>query len=307
MQKKLAAAALCSVLGACGGGASANSAPGTSTASASPPPPAPPSPPASTSQIVTGIDLTTVLSVQAHSNHLYTDSTTLYEQPDTDPWDPYVWAQNAGALPSLDGDPVRQAATKQALLDELAQHVSGDLVIATYDYQDDVVAVDGPWRSGFSNAVVAIGLMNLGENDRALTYLSAIPDELAFQDGGYTWYPEYIDPTSIHHFDVMNGHFYAVGAMYDYWRRTGDPRFASAILAGLVTMQHELPLLVDPQEKCFLYSAGASACDYGQERAMNFASAACQMFRPICPEAQVYQQTFIQWNSQSAPASAAAG
>lgn len=304
---KLAAAWLAVVaLAACGGGGEAP-APAPKPPAQVPPPPAPrpPQPPIVDDPALPGltlplpdIDLEATLSVQAHSNSVYANGTNLFEQPQPGPhWSAFVWAENAGGLPSLDGQPDRQAAAKAALMAELAQHVSGGFVVADYAYEAAPALEMAPgWRSGFDNAVVAFGLMNMGENDLALTYLQPFLSELRVVDGDRTWFPEYIDIGTGAHLDVVNGHFYVVAAMFEYQRRTGDTRFTASIEAGLQTLTWVLPEQVDEKQMCFRYASGADACDYGQQRIVSFAATACQLYAPICATAQAYEADFRRWH-----------
>lgn len=302
---KLAAACVAAaVLTACGGGGG-SSQPSTPPASAPPPPPPqPPHPPIVADAplpdlgALPSIDLTGVLSVQAHSNDVYANGTNLLEQPQPGPhWSAYIWAENLSGLPSLDGQPDRQAAAKAALMAELAQHSSGPFIVSDYAYEAAPALEMAPgWRSGFDNAVVAIALLNVGENDLALTYLTPFLDQLRFVDGDRTWFPEYIDTPTGNHLDVVNGHFYVVAAMYEYWRRTGDTRFQASIQAGLQTFTWVLPEQVDETQQCFLYASGLDHCDYGQARIVSFAAAACQLYAPICAEAQAYDADFKRWH-----------
>lgn len=287
------AALACLFLAACGGGGAD-----------APPPLPPPNPPKIAdaplppiTDPIPSIDLTAVLSIQAHSNDVYANGQTLLEQPQAGAhWSAYVWAENASGLPSLDAQPERQAAAKAALMAELAQHVSGPFVVADWDFLVANLDMKPGWRSGFANAVVAFGLMNMGDNDGALTYLQPFLKELRTVDGDRTWFPEYIDTPTGAHLDVMNGHFYAIVAQYEYQRRTGDTRFQANIQAGLQTMTWVLPEQIDEAHKCFRYASGADTCDYGQARAVAFAAAACQLYAPICAEAQVYDADFKRWH-----------
>jgi hypothetical protein len=293
---KLAAAwATAALLTACGGGGA--------DAPAVPPPPPPPNPPkiadAPLPSVTSlpSIDLTPVLSIQVHSNDVYANGTNLLEQPQSGAhWSAYIWAENVSGLPSLDGQPDRQAAAKAALMTELAQHVSGPYVVSDWDFPVANLDMKPGWRSGFANAVVAFAFMNIGENDNALTYLQPFLNSMRFTDGDRTWFPEYIDTPTGAHLDVVNGHFYAVAAMYEYWRRTGDTRFQANIQAGLQTLTWVLPEQVDETQKCFRYASGFGICDYGQQRIVLFAQAACQLYQPICAEAQVYDDDFKRWH-----------
>lgn len=298
-------------LAACGGGGAddAPKPPSTPPASVPPPPPPLPPPPPPRPPIVNdpalsdvpspmpSVDLTATLSIQSHSNDVYANGTNLLEQPQTGAhWSAYIWAENASGLPSLDGQPERQAAAKAALMAELQQHVSGPFVVADWDFYVGNLDMKPGWRSGFANAVVAFGLMNMGENDLALVYLQPFLAEMRVVDGDRTWFPEYIDVGSGDHLDVVNGHFYAVVAMYEYWRRTGDTRFQANIQAGLQTLTWVLPEQVDEVQQCFRYASGFGICDYGQQRIVAFASAACQLYAPICTEARAYDDDFKRWH-----------
>lgn len=242
-------------------------------------------------------DLSRVLGLEQHENPTYANSDSLFEKPHGDRWSAYLWAQNAGALPSLKHDPERMEATRAALLADLAPHVGGGFVLARYDYSfAPGVVMNDPWRSAFSNAVVAIGLMHLGAHDAALDYLVKIETDLSGEDEGRTWFIEYLDNED--RVDVMNGHFFAVAAMHEYGRQTGDMRFDGAIKRGLETMDYQLPLMVDDARKCFLYAKGFDACDYGQQRAVNFAEASCAIYEPLCDDAKIYREKFKEWTTQ---------
>jgi len=249
------------------------------------------------------------VSLEAHSNSAWADGNDLYEKAQGGRgWSPYTWASNAAALPSLKDDPARRARTVEELLKELRSHTedSGGMLRIRYDYNYffDQYTIETPWYSAFGNAAAAIGLMHIysltptpAMKDLIERYLDAIGNGLSFNDGnGNIWFSEYIAkglPNG--HVDVMNGHFFSVIAMYEWRSRTSTKRYDKNITDGLDTMEKALPEMI--QDGYFSYARGfPNIKDYGQQRAVNFAVAACKLRTTVCPITVQYQDLFYrQW------------
>lgn len=249
-----------------------------------------------------------VLSLNAHDSSAWAGSNDLFEKPLPERWSPYAWASNAGALRAIAADPDRVKKTSDALLSELQRHAEdrGDYTLVRYDYQYFFgnSPITAPWYSSFGNASVAIGLMHIKEATKRTDldslinrYLGGIGEYLSHLDEkGDLWMSEYVSPSLPGgRVDVMNGHFYAVAAMYEWRKRTDDTRYDGQIMDGLAAMKSGLPKMV--QDGYFSYAIGHPEIkDYGQQRALNFAVAACSLDKSICPEADRYKTLFNQWN-----------
>jgi hypothetical protein len=296
-------AALVSCTGCGGGGGGSDPAPTPAPLVETKAPPA----------VVKSGDLLRVLVLDAHSNPTWAASTSLVEKKQGERWSPYVWASNAAALPSIQSDPARTDATAQALLAELRKYTEGTgdgrVIGYDYDYEFTKYTLRAPWRSAFANAAAAIGLMHIKDSAPHLvtgamieSYLAPIWPKLSFPDeAGYRWFTEYIDeelPGG--RVDVINGHFFVVVAMYEWKLRTGTTDYDAAIKAGLDTMQMALPEMI--QNGYFSYARGFPEIpDYGQQRAVNFAGAACELRPTICPIAARYRELYAKWTTGSNP------
>ena len=253
--------------------------------------------------------LLTALSLNAHESSAWARSNDLYETPLPERWSPYVWAVNAGALAAISADQERLKRTSDALLAELKLHAEdrGDYTLVRYDYQYFFgnSPMTAPWYSSFGNAAAAIGLMHIKEATKRTDldplinrYLGALSEHLSHHDEkGNLWMSEYISPSLPGgRVDVMNGHFYAIAAMYEWRKRTDDTQYDGLIMDGLSSMKNSLPLMV--QDGYFSYAINYPEIkDYGQQRAVNFAVAACSLDKSICPEADEYRALFNKWNS----------
>lgn len=71
-------------------------------------------------------------------------------------------------------------------------------------------------------------------------------------------------------------------------------KYDKHITQGLDTMRDELPNFI--QDGYFSYAEGFDHIkDYGQQRAVNFAVASCELRNEICPIAVRYQKLFHDW------------
>ncbi|KYC26089.1 D-glucuronyl C5-epimerase family protein [Pseudomonas sp. ABFPK] len=249
------------------------------------------------------------LSLQAHSNPTWAASANLYEQAQNPSrWSPYVWASNAGALQSIASDKPRLQATIKALMDEMhANSIVDDegnyRVIYRYQYIFDKYPISAPWYSAFGNAAIAVGLMHIRNvtgdtsNDWLINdYLDTIVNNYSFKTKeGNTWFAEYVSkdlPDG--HVSVINGHFFVVATMYEWKGISKTNKYDKPISQGLDTMRDELPKFI--QNGYFSYADGFPHIkDYGQQRAVNFAVAACELRDEICPIAVRYQKLFSSW------------
>ena len=250
------------------------------------------------------------LMLQSHVDPEWAQSSRLFGTMQTDKWSPYTWAENARLLASIQGDPQRTDKTAQALLDELAKHTertaSGLVIRYDYDYNFAGYILKAPWYSAFGNAAAAVGLMQIQKYAPQVNAGAMVADYLNpaisifanADDSGRLWFSEYVAkeaPDS--RVDVVNGHFFVIASLYEWRVRTGSPAYDRAINAGLDTIESALPEMI--QDGYFSYARGfPQVKDYGQERAVNLALAACRLRASICPVAQKYQALYREWSSE---------
>ncbi len=250
------------------------------------------------------------LSLEAHSNPTWASSGNLFEREQNPArWSPYVWASNASALQSIANDKPRLDVTIKALLDEMSANSIIDdeghyRVIYRYPYVFDKYSISAPWYSAFGNAAIAIGLMHIrtltGDTSRDYLiedYLDTVITNYSYKTPqGNTWFAEYVSndlPNG--HVSVINGHFFVIAAMYEWKHLKNTEKYDKHISAGLDTMRDELPKFI--QNGYFSYADGFPHIkDYGQQRAVNFAVASCELRDEICPIAVRYQKLFSSWS-----------
>lgn len=250
-----------------------------------------------------------LLSLQAHTNPTWANSADLYENAQNPSrWSPYLWASNAAALQSLANDKPRLEATIKALFDEMNANSVIDnegnyRIIYRYPYFFEKYKISAPWYSAFGNAAVAVGLMHI----RNLTsdtskdpliddYLNTIITKYSYKNPkGNIWFAEYIsDDLPNGHINVINGHFFVIAVMYEWRNLKQTNKYDKHITQGLDTMRDELPNFI--QDGYFSYAEGFDHIkDYGQQRAVNFAVASCELRNEICPIAVRYQKLFHDW------------
>ncbi|MEE9942794.1 D-glucuronyl C5-epimerase family protein [Pseudomonas asiatica] len=249
------------------------------------------------------------LSLQAHNNPTWAASSAPFEREQNPArWSPYVWASNASALQSIANDKQRLDSTIKALLDEMSANSIIDdegnyRVIYRYPYVFDKYPISAPWYSAFGNASIAVGLMHIrnltGDTSRDWLiddYLNTVITKYSYKTPeGNTWFAEYVsDDLPNGHVSVINGHFFVIAAMYEWRNLKKTDKYDKYISAGLDTMRDELPKFI--QNGYFSYADGFPHIkDYGQQRAVNFAAASCELRDSICPIAVRYQKLFNTW------------
>lgn len=259
-------------------------------------------------------DLLKPLSLQAHTNPAWVSSGALFEreQNPARPWSPYVWASNAAALQSISNDKPRLDRTIKALIDDMrANSIVDDegnyRAVSLKPYFFDKYKISAPWYSAFGNAAFAIGLMHIrrvtGDTsyDRLINeYLETIVKRYSYKTpDGNIWFPEYIsDDLPNGRINVINGHFFVIATMYEWKIMSKTKEYDKPISLGLDTMRDELPNFI--QDGYFSYADGFPQIkDYGQQRAVNFAVASCELREDICSIAVKYQKLYNLWNEQA--------
>lgn len=224
-------------------------------------------------------------------------------------WSPFWWSVNAAAVLGHKGDLPKDAIERLAerltdVLNAHTQHVDdSSLVFYDFTFKVGEMTLTPPWYSALGNAYAALGLMNLGAalDDEtymaaALQYLIPIPSQLSYELDGDLWFGEYV--TSLddrYDVGVINGHFTALAALQEWRIRTGDTRFDQDIERGLRTLDRWLPIVHRGSFTAYARDM-LWMRDYGQERAMNQAQAACLIssLASLCDTARHYRETLPQ-------------
>lgn len=281
------------------------------------------------------IDFARILSVAPSTNDLW-QPVTRYDFPIQKPkeWSVYTESLNAynfasntavmlGTFHQARGKDLKPILFEMAdELDKIALETSiltpkgGMQIYNKFSYSQKAganyteVIIPYGFGSGFSNALISIGYMNLYKltlkeayKVKARSYLIGIIDDKANQklfqiDGeGYLWF-EMIASDSVK-MHPYNGQIAIVASLLFYQKMTNSHEFDKYILAGITTLSKYLRYQIRPNGYFGYMIENPDSPDYGQERAVNYARFLCDLTedKDLCEISKEFNAKWEIWNN----------
>jgi hypothetical protein len=215
-------------------------------------------------------------------------------------FNPWTYRTNAIALCRYTrahglSEPVEAIASE--LVDRMLEYTDlvdgARFVIYRFDHSFDGITVPSGWTSAYGNGNVMAGTLALHQCFGEQRYLDAVWElyealiRFQYQESDSLWTSRVLEDGSVWFEEmpldsglqpmVLNGHIYAVWALYDLYEVSGDPEVLELLRAGLTSVAYHGPRYRRPGEVNLYDLRPPDSDDYGPARTIYQQDVLCQI------------------------------
>ena len=223
-----------------------------------------------------------------------------YREQHEQMFNPWTFRTNAIALCAYTrahglSEPVEAIASE--LVDRMLEYTDlvdgARFVIYRFDHSFDGITVPSGWTSAYGNGNVMAGTLALYQCFGEQRYLDAVWELyealIRFQNQGSDslWTSRVLEDDSVWFEEmpldsglqpmVLNGHIYAVWALYDLYEFSGAPEVLELLRAGLTSVAHHGPRYRRPGETNLYDLRPPDTDDYGPARTIHQQDVLCRI------------------------------